>query len=208
MSPQWHLENVEEASKKAPTTFHIPTIREREALEIGSVVRLHFVPEGEAEVRAERLWVRITRISKSRFCGELLDSPVVISGLSRGAEIAFNKTHIATILISNDDPRWIDCTKFALVTNCVLSRERPIGFLYREFPDSERDSGWRIFAGDEDEVYLNDPANIQQRHLDDVLNMDESLRPILTKPALMAFERAEDGVTFKCVKDFQFGGRP
>ncbi|WP_051959930.1 DUF2185 domain-containing protein [Sphingobacterium sp. ML3W] len=32
-----------------------------------------------------------------------------------------------------------------------------VGYMYREYPDNEQDSGWRFFAGDEDEEYTNYP---------------------------------------------------
>jgi hypothetical protein len=205
MNSKWHLENVEQASRNAPGSFNIPLLQEREALEAGKLVRLHFVLAGGAACRAERMWVRVKRVSGGRFHGELLDVPVIISNLSKGAEIEFDKTHVASILIPTDDPQWIDETKLALVTNRVLSQERPVGFLYRENPDSEHDSGWRIFAGDEDQAYVDNPANIQKSSLGNILDMDESLRTILNKPVFSAFERAEQRGSFKHVKDFHFG---
>ncbi|MDR3208637.1 MAG: DUF2185 domain-containing protein [Rickettsiales bacterium] len=36
-----------------------------------------------------------------------------------------------------------------------------IKFLYREKPDNEDDSGWRMFTGLEDDDYANDPKNIK-----------------------------------------------
>ena len=35
----------------------------------------------------------------------------------------------------------------------------PVGYMYREEPDDEVDSGWRFVAGDESESYMDDPNN-------------------------------------------------
>lgn len=37
----------------------------------------------------------------------------------------------------------------------------PIRYLYRETPDQEDDSGWRILAGDETDVYTAGKGNVQ-----------------------------------------------
>ena len=37
----------------------------------------------------------------------------------------------------------------------------PVGFMCREVPDFDSDSGWRFYSGKETEEYANDPDKIQ-----------------------------------------------
>ncbi|GGF88257.1 hypothetical protein GCM10010912_36890 [Paenibacillus albidus] len=39
------------------------------------------------------------------------------------------------------------------------ARERGTLWIYREPAEREKDSGWRLFAGDEDQEYLSNPQN-------------------------------------------------
>ena len=49
--------------------------------------------------------------------------------------------------------------KRCFVTNNILYEGRPVGYLYREEPDYEDDSGWRITTGTETDEYMNDSGN-------------------------------------------------
>lgn len=48
--------------------------------------------------------------------------------------------------------------QYCFISRRVWNDGGPIGYLYREPPDNERDSGWRIFAGDESDEYVNNPT--------------------------------------------------
>ncbi len=70
----------------------------------------------------------------------------------------------------------------------------PVGFMYRDEPDDEIDSGWRFFAGTESQEYLDDPDNIAQYDVNTIANYDQGIVPLLDAPAGSAFERkAESG---------------
>ena len=68
-----------------------------------------------------------------------------------------------------------------------------VGYMYREEPDAEWDSGWRFMAGDESDDYLNNPANLQIYALNTIANYDMEIIPLLTAPINSAFAR--DSVT-------------
>src|SRR6266404_3858596 len=128
----WLLVDVEESHRGAPTTFRVPKDEEKRRLGPGKVVQLHFTskaPKDPAGLQAERMWVRIKLATGSKFYGELLDEPISIANLSRGDEIEFEKRHVASILITKDDPDWIDETKYALVSNRVLENGELVRFL-------------------------------------------------------------------------------
>ena len=58
----------------------------------------------------------------------------------------------------------------------------------------EFDSGWRFFARDEDDEYVNNPANIEVFKLNTICNYDKDIIPFLKAPYGNAFFRNEDGV--------------
>lgn len=61
-------------------------------------------------------------------------------------------------------------TKFyAIVSNLVAKENASIDWLYREEPDDETDSGWRMFHGNETEEYMNSPENFSVVSLDFIL---------------------------------------
>ena len=68
-----------------------------------------------------------------------------------------------------------------------------VGYCYRETPESELDSGWRFFAGDEELAYLDDADNLGLYEINTIANYDEAILGVLGHPAGCAFKRAESG---------------
>lgn len=62
--------------------------------------------------------------------------------------------------------------------------------MYREEPSDRDDSGWRFFAGTEDEQYVNDPKNVEIYDVNTIANYDPEIIPLLDSPIGSAFERA------------------
>lgn len=80
-------------------------------------------------------------------------------------------------------------------TNRITVDGQKIGYMYREEPDADSDfpdSGWRFFAGDEDEEYLDDPENINVFSLNTICNYDEDIIPYLNAPYGSCFVRNGD----------------
>ena len=69
-----------------------------------------------------------------------------------------------------------------------------VGGMYREDPNSEHDSGWSFFAGDESEEYSNTPANYELYDVNTVANYDPDIVPFLDLPFGSACERDASGV--------------
>ena len=78
-------------------------------------------------------------------------------------------------------------------TNKITINGTKVGYMYRETPDNETDSGWRFFEGTEDEEYLNNPDNIKIYKLNTICNYDESIIPFLNSPYNTAFRKNKDG---------------
>ena len=70
---------------------------------------------------------------------------------------------------------------------------KPVGFMYREDADNDRDSGWRFLAGDESDDYVNDPDNLAIYDVNTVANCDPAIIPLLDAPAGSAFSRNPSG---------------
>lgn len=91
-------------------------------------------------------------------------------------------------LLHRDDPAA------CFASDRIMVDGLPVGYMYREEPDDEGDSGWRFFAGDEDEDYCHDPNKAGIYHLNTVCNYSSDIIPFLDSPYGTAFFRNEDGV--------------
>jgi hypothetical protein len=69
-----------------------------------------------------------------------------------------------------------------------------VGFMYREAPDNNTDSGWRFFSGAETQEYTDDPANFEIYDVNTIANYDPSITEFLEAPPGSAFGRNADGV--------------
>lgn len=80
-----------------------------------------------------------------------------------------------------------------LATDRILVDGARVGYMYREKPDFEEDSGWRFLAVDETEEYLADIQNSDVYDLNTLCNYDSDILPFLNYPVGSAFERDEWG---------------
>ena len=74
-------------------------------------------------------------------------------------------------------------------TDKITVEGRKVGYMYREEPDFEHDSGWRFFSGTESPEYLDDPANTTVYEVNTIANYDPGIIPLLDSPVGSAFER-------------------
>ena len=81
-----------------------------------------------------------------------------------------------------------------LASNRITVDGMKVGYMYREESDSAfPDSGWRFFAGDEDEEYTDNPDNFHIFDLNTICNYDSDIIEYLDAPLGSAFIREEDG---------------
>ncbi|MBQ8303196.1 MAG: DUF2185 domain-containing protein [Clostridia bacterium] len=84
-----------------------------------------------------------------------------------------------------------------LATNRITIDGEKVGYMYREKPDTSfPDSGWRFFAGDESDEYVNNPDNIKIYSLNTICNYDESIEPLLSSDYGVAYIKV-NGVFIK-----------
>jgi hypothetical protein len=68
-----------------------------------------------------------------------------------------------------------------------------VGYMYREAPDNDIDSGWRFLAGDESDGYMNDAANHGIYDVNTIANYDPEIIPYLGAALGSAFIRHNGG---------------
>lgn len=64
-----------------------------------------------------------------------------------------------------------------------------VGYMYREEPDNDYDSGWRIFSGTESQEYVDNPHNTMIYKLNTIANYDPAIIPYLDFPVGTELER-------------------
>ncbi len=78
---------------------------------------------------------------------------------------------------------------YVLASKRVADDRQPVRFMYREEPDGPDDSGWRLFSGEEDQAYADNPANIGLYTVGTIAEIDPSIVKHLLTPPPCAFER-------------------
>jgi len=76
-----------------------------------------------------------------------------------------------------------------------------ICWLYREEADRVEDSGWRMFSGEEDEEYTNNPDNIRIVSVGYLLDKDPTLLEIVKSEIGSAYERQNKEASWEKVED-------
>jgi hypothetical protein len=71
----------------------------------------------------------------------------------------------------------------------LVSERRKVRYMYREQSDGPHDSGWRVFSGDEDQAYSDNPDNLAFFAPTTITAIDPDVAPLLATPAPCAFER-------------------
>ena len=64
-----------------------------------------------------------------------------------------------------------------------------VGYMYREEPDRESDSGWRFFSGDEAQEYCDNPDHFSIYEVNTICNYDQAIIPYLNASFGSAFGR-------------------
>jgi len=85
--------------------------------------------------------------------------------------------------------RLIPSSAGGFATDRIMVEGRKIGYMYRETAAEPADSGWRFFAGDEDQKYIDDLTHTGIYTLNTIANYDPDILPYLDTPAPCAFEK-------------------
>ncbi|MFD2232152.1 immunity protein Imm33 domain-containing protein [Alkalimarinus sediminis] len=195
-SRSWKLEDAQKLADEFPYTFHKPSKEVVSQLKAENQAKLIFEFESDdpEAPRAERMWVEITGVKNGVFSGYLDNEPAYIKDLKHKDPVEFRECHIIDTDLDDPVPSITDkYIKRCFVTNNILYEGRPVGYLYREEPDYDDDSGWRFTAGDETDEYMEDSDNSSYVSLGAVLREDDSCVALLDREAGVAFVRDDKG---------------
>ncbi len=94
------------------------------------------------------------------------------------------------LLEAKDIRPLVDTQMGCIATDRITVDGKRVGFCYREKTDGTYpDTGWRFFAGDESDEYLDNPDNSSVFCLNTIANYDRDILPLLDSPAGTAFFR-------------------
>lgn len=68
-----------------------------------------------------------------------------------------------------------------------------VGYMYREEPLFDTDSGWRFFSGTEDQAYVDNPNNAAIYDLNTIANYDSLIIPFLGLEVGVEIEKNSEG---------------
>ena len=87
-----------------------------------------------------------------------------------------------------------------LASDKITVEGLPVGYMYRENPEEENDSGWRFLSGTETQDYIDDPNNSMVFEVNTVANYDDSIIPYLKSRTGTELERIENSNEFAEIK--------
>lgn len=87
-----------------------------------------------------------------------------------------------------------------LASDKITVEGLPVGYMYREEPEEENDSGWRFLSGTEDQDYIDDPNNSMIFEINTMANYDTAIIPYLKSRIGAEWERVENSNEFTEIK--------
>lgn len=85
-------------------------------------------------------------------------------------------------------------------TDKITVEGMKVGYMYREEPNEDMDSGWRFFSGTEDQEYVDEPNNTMIYNLNTIANYDIAIIPYLDLPFGSELERIENSNEFVIIE--------
>ena len=99
----------------------------------------------------------------------------------------------------------MDLKKICYVTKDLVDHTKKVKYMYRGKPDNDDDSGWRFFSGDEEQTYVDNPANTLWASLQEVVDgIDSSVIKYLESEIGSEYARENEIDEFQKIKNFQF----
>ena len=104
-------------------------------------------------------------------------------------------------LKANDIVDLIPQMGACFATDMITVDGMKVGYMYRETPDKNIDSGWRFFSGTENQEYVDDPNNTNIYNVNTIANYDNAIIPYLDLPFGTELERIENTDKFQIISE-------
>jgi hypothetical protein len=161
-----------------------------------------------AMARASETQSGVVPLDGATACGFMTTWGDGIFEINRDFDSAGNVTAIRIELGTEERVRLMDQLNLRWNTSALVSRRitdegMPVRFMYREAPDRDQDSGWRMFSGYEGDGYSDDPKNIAIVPLSHFQESDRRVDALLDEPVGSVFERAPEAEEFARITDWQ-----
>lgn len=92
--------------------------------------------------------------------------------------------------------------KFALISKYIIDEKLPITWIFRDNPETNEDSGWRILSGSEDEDFFDDQEDsFVGITIAELLRYEPSLVSLINSPFQSEFERTDTDSNWEAVSD-------
>ena len=156
------------------------------------------VPKGKARIRVQVSAAHTPRRPGIRHGGVRGGEAGV--GDLRGRQNCDLDQYCATIPMSQknfripakDIKRLVAHDGGCFATDRITIDGRPVGYMYREPPDHDADTGWRFTAGDESDEYMDNPDNLAIYSVNTITNYTPDILPYINAPIGSAFARNPD----------------
>lgn len=90
---------------------------------------------------------------------------------------------------------------FCYASDKVTVEGLPVGYMYKETPDDEDDTGWRFYSGTETEDYVDDADHFMMFDLNYIANCDPDIIPYIKNRIGAELERIPGTNKFRKVDD-------
>jgi hypothetical protein len=97
MPATYTLDSGVERNQRAPDTFEIPTLTERESLRPRDLAKLIFRISDGDQVNTERMWVVVREVKPEFYVGELDNDAFCTDEIRSGMRVEFHSDHIIQI---------------------------------------------------------------------------------------------------------------
>jgi hypothetical protein len=104
-------------------------------------------------------------------------------------------------IAGKDIVRLIPHSGGCLATDRITVDGCEVGYMYREDANREGDTGWRFFAGDESQDYINELSHSGVYEVNTIANYDPAILDYIDTPAPCAFEKIPGSREFQRVEE-------
>ena len=102
-------------------------------------------------------------------------------------------------LAPHDIKKLIPNMGYCFASNKITCEKYGVGYMYRETPTDKYDSGWRFFAGVEEQEYIDNPNNFQIYDVNTIANYDEAIIPYLDSDIGNEYVRIDNTDSFTLI---------